>query len=279
MQIIKQKNELEYLEVSNALSSIKIAFQGAHIFDFRVKDKPKLLFLSDTSHFAIGKAIRGGIPICWPWFGAHASDNSLPNHGFARSSLWTHVETEALSESKTKIVFSLESSEESLKMWPYDFELTLEIYMSDILEVSLISKNRGEKSFTLTQALHTYLEIEEIHEVEVQGLRNKPFYNKLDNSFDNVENEELKFTTEVDRIYYDLSQPLFVKDANQNITVETKGSNSVVVWNPGSEYKKSFNDLSAYENMLCLESANVFKDEIELQPNEVHMLKTIISQS
>ncbi len=279
MQTIKQKNELEYLEVSNALSSIKIAFQGAHIFDFRVKGKAKMLFLSDTSHFEIGKAIRGGIPICWPWFGVHVSDSNLPNHGFARTSLWTHVEIEALSESKTKIVFSLESSEESLKMWPYDFELTLEIYMSDILEVSLISKNRGEKSFTLTQALHTYLEIEEIHEVEVQGLRNKPFYNKLDNSFDNVENEELKFTTEVDRIYYDLSQPLFVKDANQNITVETKGSNSVVVWNPGSEYKKSFNDLSAYENMLCLESANVFKDEIELQPNEEHVLRTIISQT
>ncbi|RLA58501.1 MAG: D-hexose-6-phosphate mutarotase, partial [Epsilonproteobacteria bacterium] len=137
MQTLKTKNELEYIEVSNKLSSIKIALQGAHIFDFRVKGKEPLLFLSDTSHFKVGKAIRGGVPICWPWFGAHSSDSSLPNHGFARISIWTHVKTEEIDKNKTKIILELKSSEETLKLWPYLFELQLEILMSDKLEIAL----------------------------------------------------------------------------------------------------------------------------------------------
>jgi len=271
-------NELEYIEVSNTLSSLKIALQGAHIFDFRLEGKAPLLFLSDSARFEVGVPIRGGIPICWPWFGEHPSNKTLPNHGFARTSLWKHVQTQELSKEKTKIIMSLESSPMSLKIWPFEFELRLEIIISDVLEVSLISKNTGEKSFSLTQAMHTYLLIKNIHDVQLKGLNKKPYFNKLNGSYNNIQEGDLVFEEEVDRVYHDLTHPVTLQDKDQIIEVETQGSRTLVVWNPGSAFKKNFSDLSGYKTMLCLESAHALKDEVTLQANEEHILKSIISQ-
>jgi len=272
-----KKDELEYLEFSNALSTIKLTLQGAHIFDFKIKGKPPLLFLSESAHFKKGKAIRGGVPICWPWFGAHPHDSSLPNHGFVRTALWKHLETRHLNEACTQIILGLESSEESLKLWPYDFELKLEITISDTLELSLITTNKSNKPFTLTQALHTYLQITDIHAVQVEGLQNKPFYNKLDDTYGNVEKETLHFNSEVDRVYQGLDKPLILVDKQKKIEVKTVGSQSVVVWNPGENFADSFSDLSDYKSMLCLESANALDDAITLKPNETHTLTSILS--
>ena len=276
---MKNKIEaLEYIEVSNAISSIKITLQGAHIIDFTRKGKSPLLFLSKTARFEEGFPIRGGIPICWPWFGSHPSDDTLPNHGFARTSQWEHLQTQEINANKTKIVLSLKSSPQSLKLWPYDFELILEVFISDILELALISKNTGKQSFHLSQALHTYLNIDSIQNTHVEGLQDKPFYNKLNDTYDNKEKNILKFESEVDRVYQDLEQPLVLKDLKQEIEVQTVGSNTVVVWNPGAFFKEHFADLSDYKTMLCLESANALKDEVMLHPNETHVLKSIISQ-
>lgn len=272
------KDELKYITVSNAKSSIKIALQGGHIFDFRCKGKPPLLFLSETARFKKGVPIRGGVPICWPWFGAHPTNKSLPNHGFARTSLWTHVQTQELTNEKTKIIMSLESSSQTLKIWPFEFELLLEIIISDTLDISLISKNTGTQSFPLTQALHTYLFIEDIQHVSLEGLETKPFYNKLDNTYNNIQVGSLQFTKEVDRVYENCNKTLLLKDINQKISVETQGSQTVVVWNPGKDYANNFSDLSDYKSMLCIESANALRDEVELHTNEVHILKSIISQ-
>lgn len=273
MQTLKRKNELEYIEVSNALSSIKIALQGAHIFYFRVKGKSPLLFLSDTSHFKVGKAIRGGIPICWPWFGAHTSNHSLPNHGFARTSMWTHVSTEEIDKDCSKIILELKSSEETEKLWPYDFELQLEILMSEKLELSLITKNSGSEPFSITQALHTYLLIEDITTACIEGLEGTKYYDKLTDTDNNPQKGKVCFSSEVDRIYENVTNPLSV----ENIEVQTIGSNTVVVWNPGKDFKNNFSDLSDYKTMLCIESANTLHDEVNVEAEDSYILKTILT--
>ncbi len=275
MQTLKTKNELEYIEVSNKLSSIKIALQGAHIFDFRVKGKEPLLFLSDTSHFKVGKAIRGGVPICWPWFGAHPSDSSLPNHGFARISLWTHVKTEEIDKSHTKIILELKSSEETLKLWPHNFELQLEILMSDRLELSLITNNTGSEPFVITQALHTYLLIEDITTVCIEGLDRTKYYDKLTDTYNNPQKGKLCFGSEIDRVYENVIKPLTVKD----VEIQTIGSNTVVVWNPGMDFKNNFSDLSDYRTMLCIESANTLNDAVTVEAEGSYLLKSILSQN
>jgi len=274
LETLKRKNELEYIEVSNALSSIKIALQGAHIFDFRVKGKAALLFLSDTSHFKVGKAIRGGIPVCWPWFGAHPSDSSLPNHGFARTSIWTHVRTEEIDKNQTKIILELKSSEETFKLWPYNFVLQLEILMSEKLELSLITTNKGSKPFVITQALHTYLLIKDISSACIEGLDRTKYYNKLTDTYNNPQKGKVCFNSEVDRVYENVVKALSVEE----IEVQTIGSNTVVIWNPGMDFKNNFSDLSTYKTMLCIESANTLNEAVRVEAGDSYLLKTILSQ-
>ena len=272
------KDELEYLEFSNNKSHLKLTLQGAHIFDFQVKGKDPLLFLSETAVFKKGVPIRGGIPICWPWFGPHPSDKRLPNHGFARILLWEHQSTECISEDETKITLKLSSSGTTLKFWPHTFELTLEILMSDILEVSLMTTNQGENSFALTQALHSYLRVDDISRVSLKGLRGCSYYNKIDDTYNNKQEEDLIFHSEVDRVYSDVTEILYFQGDTEQVSVETKGSKTVVVWNPGAELVKKMPDLSAYKTMLCIESANTIDDVLTVLPQQSHTLKTVLSQ-
>ncbi len=271
------KGSLEYLHISNNAAEAKISLQGGHLFHFQVKAQAPLLWVSESASFEKGKAIRGGIPVCWPWFGPHPTDRTLPNHGFARTSMWEHSKTEAINEDETKVILGLKSSEKSLKLWPYRFELTLEICIARELKVSLVTKNLDSEAFTITDALHTYLAIEDINTVYIDGLDNKRYYDKTDESFDNRQEGRLHFTQETDRIYQGITSTLDVHDHDRTIRVRTEGSETVVVWNPGETLAKKMADLSDHSRMLCVESANALDDAPLIKPNETHRLTTVIS--
>ena len=271
------KGSLKYLHISNEVAEAKITFQGAHLFHFQPKGQVPLLWMSESASFEKGKAIRGGIPVCWPWFGPHPTDNTLPNHGFARTSLWTHIKTEEINERETKVTMRLNSSEESLQLWPFHFELILEIYIAKELKVSLITKNTDTKAFSITDALHTYLAIDDINTVYIDGLDQKKYYDKTDESFYNIQEGRLSFTKETDRIYQGVTSVLSVHEQNRCIQVKTEGSQTVVIWNPGEALAKKMPDLSDHKRMLCVESANALEDAPLIKPNESHRLTTIIS--
>jgi len=271
------KGSLEYLHISNKTAEAKITLQGAHIFHFQRKGQAPILWVSESASFEKGKAIRGGIPVCWPWFGKHPTDSTLPNHGFARTSLWKHLKTEEINENATKVILVLNSSEESLQLWPYRFELTLEISIAAELQVSLITKNLDSKAFTITDALHTYLAIEDINTVYVDGLDKKSYYDKTDDSFDNIQRGRLYFTTETDRVYQDINSILTLHEQNRSIRVKTEGAQTVVVWNPGEALAQKMPDLSDHTTMLCVESANALEDVPLIQPNQSHRLTTVIA--
>jgi len=271
------KDELEYLEFSNDKSHLKLTLQGAHIFDFQVHGKEPLLFLSETARFKKGVPIRGGIPICWPWFGPHETNKNLPNHGFARIMPWTHTKTECINSGRTEISLALNSSTETLKLWPYAFELSLEIVMSDVLEVSLITHNVGTTTFELTQALHTYLKIDDVLHTSVNGLDATKYYNKVNDTYNNTQEGELHFSEEVDRVYCEVKKPLLIKGEKDSFCVETKGSSTVVIWNPGKELVQKMPDLSSYKQMLCIESSNTLADKVLLQAGQRHKLSSTLS--
>jgi glucose-6-phosphate 1-epimerase len=268
-------DELEYIEIENSVASAKIAIQGAHLFDYTIKGKGKVLFLSETADFQKGKAIRGGIPICWPWFGVNSQDSSLPRHGFARSSLWRHVNTEMLSESKTKVTLALQSSPQTLELWPYDFRLTLDIYISEELRLELSTENRDTKSFDISSALHTYLKIDDINRTEVIGLEERRYFDKSTNSW-NIQESSIDFTKEVDRIYQNVDNDVIVKDPTVRHTIQSEGTKAIVVWNPANVLAESMSDLSHHTQMLCVESANVLDDTVTLNPGESHTLVQVI---
>ena len=147
--------------------------------------------------------------------------------------------------------------------------------MSDRLELSLITKNRGSKPFVITQALHTYLLIQNISTACVEGLNHTKYYDKLTDTYNNLQKEKLCFSSEVDRVYEKVVKPLRVKE----IEVQTVGSNTVVVWNPGKNFKNNFSDLSDYKTMLCIESANTLNEEVTVEAKSSYILKTILFQN
>lgn len=270
------KDELEYIEIENSVASAKIALQGAQLFDYTIKGKGSVLFLSETADFKKGKAIRGGIPICWPWFGVNAQDSSLPRHGFARTSLWRYVSTEMLNESKTKVTLELQSSPQTLELWPYDFRLTLDIYISEELRIELSTLNRDTKSFDISSALHTYLKIDDIYKTVVNGLEESRYFDKTTNCW-NKQESPIDFTKEIDRIYQNVDNDVIVKDSILSHTIKSEGTKTIVVWNPAKVLAESMLDLSHYAQMLCVESANVLDDTVTLNPSESHSLVQVIT--
>lgn len=279
MVSIKERGGLHYLDISNKSAQAQIALQGAHLFHFQIKGKRPLLWLSESSYFEKGKPIRGGVPICWPWFGAHKRNKSLPNHGFARTSFWEHAKTQERDEQETKVTLVLKSSQESLKLWPYEFELTLDVTVGQKLTLSLTSKNSDAKPFCITQALHSYFSISDISKVCIEGLEKKHYYNKVDGSYENIQEGRLYFTQETDRVYKDISSPLRLIDKEQTISLCSEGSRTAVIWNPGEELAKKMADLSDYRSMLCIESANALDDEIVIQPGKSHTITAVVEQS
>ena len=271
-----KRDELQFIEVENSVASAKIALQGAHIFHFSLKGKGDVLYLSETSSFKKGKAIRGGVPICWPWFGPNEEDSSLPNHGFARTSLWEHTATEALNDRLTKVTLTLHPSQDTLALWPYVFSLTLEIFIGEVLKLELTSKNMDTKPLTLSSALHTYLAIDNIHETKVEGLEKKHYSDKTKNAFA-VQAGNIDFTKEVDRIYQNVENDIIVKDRKVYHTIHTEGTNTVVVWNPGEVLSNRMADLSKHNQILCVESANVLDDTVSLAEGESHTLSQTIT--
>jgi glucose-6-phosphate 1-epimerase len=270
-----KQDELEYISVENSFSSAKIALQGAHIFDFILKEKGSVLFLSDASVFRKGKAIRGGVPICWPWFGANEKDSSLPNHGFARTAIWEHRSTQTLNDNETKVTLTLHTSPETLVLWPYVFSLTLDIYVGRVLRLELTSQNLDTKPFTFTSALHTYLAMDNIYETQLGGLEGKNYFDKTQNTFV-IQKEHIDFSKEVDRIYQNVTNNVLVKDAKVHHTIQTEGTKTIVVWNPGEVLATHMPDLTNHTQMLCVESANVLDDKVTLAKGESHTLRQTI---
>ncbi len=270
-----QEQFMEIIEVNNDRASAKIALQGAHIFHYARDGERPLLWLSETSDFEDGKAIRGGVPICWPSFGMN--NPRLPQHGFARTALFEHVSTKELGDDTTEVILKLRDSKESLKLWAYKFELEMKITISDSLEMELTTTNLDDKSFEITQALHSYFNISNISNVKVKGLETKPYLNAL-NSEQCVQDGDIVFEEEIDRVYQEVSNGIELIDKNRTINIKNEGSSSVVVWNPWIEKAKRMSAMrdDAYKEFVCIESANAFEDFVVLEPTQIHTLKATI---
>jgi glucose-6-phosphate 1-epimerase len=272
----KLPNGFAYIEIKNSAAEAKIALQGAHIFHYaRVGEEP-ILWLSEVSDFEAGKAIRGGVPICWPWFGFN-EDKMLPQHGFARTAMWDCVSCSEADEKSSSVILRLTHSQESLKMWPYLFELDLHVTISDKLTMKLKTTNLDCNPFSITQALHTYFSLSHISDAVIKGLDKKPYLDALTWKFE-VQDGDITFNQEVDRVYQEVDGEITLSDKNRTLHVKNENSSSVVVWNPWIEKTSRMSAMNkdAYEHMLCIESANAFDDAREIKPQHSHTLKAVI---
>lgn len=269
-------NGFEILEIKNDSASAKIALQGAHVFEYTRTDEAPLLWVSPESFYRPGKAIRGGIPVCWPWFGKNAEYPDWPQHGFARTSLWEFVSVEEPDAGTTVVILKLPEPESGRAFFPYRYGLTLTVTVSDSLSVALTTKNIGDKPFVITEALHTYFSVGSIDAVTVHGLESVTYADNLESFKHKSGDAPIVIDREVDRVYLDTEHACSIDDValNRKIVVEKSGSRSTVVWNPWIDKAAGMADFSddGYKTMVCIETANALEDFVTVPPGESHTM-------
>ncbi|HOT13707.1 MAG TPA: D-hexose-6-phosphate mutarotase [Bacteroidales bacterium] len=273
-----------YAKIDNRFAACEVSLYGAQVLSFEPHGEPDIIWLSKKSHYDKGKAIRGGIPVCFPWFGPHAEEKTYPQHGFARLIDWQVENVNNNPDGTTYIALYLCQNDFTKTYWPYDFEARVIITVGEQLKVELKVTNTGTEEFSYTDALHTYFHVSNIEDICVEGLMNAKFYNGPGATQLEAQNvEQLTITKEENRRYIGHSGACsFIDNGyNRKITIEKTGSNTTVLWNPWADTIKTMGDMPSdgYKNMLCIEPANAFNDIIALKAGESHTLSTIIGYS
>jgi D-hexose-6-phosphate mutarotase len=262
--------------VDAAFGKATVALQGAHVMTYQAKDHEPLIWLSPQAKFAAGKSIRGGVPICWPWFGPHATNAQFPGHGFARTVPWQLLDARALPDGRVRLEFELIHNDATRAQWPCASTVRNIVTVGQELEVELATTNTDVNAFPLTQALHTYFAVGDIGRVSITGLAGCEFIDKVGGSSRKRQEGSVTFNGETDRIYLSTSGYCEIKDPvkQRSILITSSGSRSTVVWNPWLEKADKMGDFGpdGYRGMVCVETANAADDTIVLAPGETHRM-------
>ncbi|MDF9400824.1 D-hexose-6-phosphate mutarotase [Vibrio sp. 1180_3] len=275
---IVEKDGVKIVRVIHDKATAGIALHGGHVVSFTPAGKDDFIWMSDSAIFDGKAALRGGIPVCWPWFGRIAA----PAHGFARTSEWTLVEHKE-NDNGVIVVLGLEATADTLAIWPYQFQARLYVEIGDALNLTLEVTNTDEKAWTFSGALHTYLNVGDISQTTTTGM-GREYIDSLQNAKVCQGGEQLLLTDTIDRVYTAPEAQIKIADAklNRTLTVENSGHNSAVLWNPWAAGAQSMADMpdDGYQTMLCVEStlhAPCLSAGKTLQPGESHQLITRLS--
>ncbi|HYQ16473.1 MAG TPA: D-hexose-6-phosphate mutarotase [Polyangiaceae bacterium] len=261
-------------------SEALVYLHGAHVTSFRTQEHGELLWLSDKSLYAAGKAIRGGVPICFPWFGAHPTQSSYPAHGFART---REFKLEGSEERGDNVVceLSLTSDAETRALFPHDFRARLRLSVGRELRLAFEVENSGDEAFDYELALHTYLGVSDVRQIALSGLGDASYDDKVSGARGAVAGHEpLRFEAETDRVYDSMARVTIEDPARRRrVLIDKTASRTTVVWNPWIEKTKRMADFDddAWPQMVCVEAANVSPRGVRLPPQARHTTTTIIS--
>jgi len=272
------RGDLPVIEITTPWSTAEIYLHGAHVTQFKKKDEPPLLFLSQFSRFEENQPIRGGIPIVFPWFGPR---EGLPQHGFARVKNWELKELRPAEDGSVSVRFRLPEYPEaaSFPAFTADYIVTV----NQLLTLKLVVTNQSkDEPLVFENCLHTYFEVGDVTAVTIHGLKGVSYLDKADNFARKTEMSDfIRLASEVDRTYLDTTGPVEVLDPRlgRKILIEKQGSASTVVWNPWIAKAQQMPDFGneEYEQMLCVESGNVASNAIKLAPGAVSRLTVKLS--
>jgi len=258
---------LVFVDVSNRHGSGSIALAGAHVTSYIPRQRQPLqdvLWMSANSAFQAGKPLRGGIPICWPWFGPHPeTPKDRPPHGFARTQLWRMSCAKSLPDGSTEVRLMLCSSAETHSLWPYNFELEYQVVFSKGLRVELAVCNPGPGLLQYTGALHHYFSISSISQVTVLGLEDTDYLDKVEDYARKHQLGEIRFAGQTDRVYLNTTSDCVIVDPgyDRKIWIAKEGSRTTVVWNPAEVASKMLDvGEGLQEHFVCVETANAAHD-------------------
>ncbi len=268
---------LVLITIENQFSKASFSLQGGHLLSWQPKGQADVIWMSDEAVFAEACSIRGGTPICWPWFGAHPTENNFPAHGFARTNNWEVIETKSLSNGETYLLIRLLQEDINVEHKVKGAVLELEIRVGEQLNMAMLTANTSEQTITIGGAFHTYFRISDIENVIIQGFEGNTFIDTLDNWVEKTEADPIRINAEIDRIYFDSpDKDCLIVDTGlkRKIRISKQGSHSSVVWNPWIDKSIALGDMgvNGYRKMLCVESTNAATDIIEIVPGGEHRM-------
>ena len=249
----RQLEELPVVVVSHPKVRAAVALQGAHLLAWQPAGDKPVIWLSNNTPFKKGNAIRGGVPICWPWFGPVAQ----PSHGFARNQPW-NLTAHDEDDSGVILTFTLKDNEQTRKLWPHAFTLIARFKLGEECEIEL--ESHGD--YQATAALHTYFQIGDIEQVKVAGL-GEPYLDKVAGGAEARQTGDLAFIGQTDRVYTKPDAFSLIKDPALQRTIEVHHHHmsDVIAWNPGVELSCSMADMAndGYKTMVCVETGRISK--------------------
>ena len=261
------QGELPMLEISTAWSTAEIYLHGAHVTQFRKKDEPPLLFVSQCSRFNEGQPIRGGIPVVFPWFGPR---EGLGQHGFARVKIWDLKEFAPAPDGSVSVRFRLPDCPEASAFPPFTADYSVTVNQSLTLQLVVTNQSK-DAEFTFENCLHSYFEVGDVTAISIHGLNGLSYLDTVAGCVEKTEaSNSLRIASEVDRLYLNATGTVEILDPRlgRKIRVEKQGSASTVVWNPWIAKARRMPDFGdqEYARMICVESGNVASNSISLLP-------------
>ena len=263
------------LHISNAHATASIALHGAHITHYAPTGQDPVIFTSQSAIFTAGKAIRGGIPICWPWFGAYPDPSkNLPAHGYARTSFW-ELKSITSTPNATQLILQLPPQNDA------PLQATLEVSIGKTLELTLTTENQSSEPQTFSEALHSYFAVSDTKTTEVLGLDGRDFIDTSTSpETQKKQSGPVYFPEEIDRIYSsDDDLTIIDPEKNRRILLQKTNSQSTIIWNPGPVKGAALKDLGNEEinQFICAEPGNVRNQSITLAPRSTHAITLKIS--
>jgi len=289
---IEIHKQLVAIAVKNEVASATIFLQGAQVAEYARLDESPLLWLSEQNTYSSGRSLRGGIPVCWPWFGDLARNPDAvkgqlnmpepPAHGFVRSQEWELLAVELLDSRTTQLTLQLEVL--PTEVWPFPVVLRMVISVGSELSIELKVSNIGVETFSYTSALHTYLNVGHVDQASVVGLEGITYIDTLADWTQGQSEESITVSEETDRIYKNVPSSVVLHDEllQRRIEVVSQNTPDMVVWNPWIEKSKRLSNFSEndYLNMICLENAAILDNFIQLEPGKDALSKiTLRSKS
>lgn len=256
-------------------AGLEFFLQGAHLSRFDVAEGGAPLFLSREAVLDEGKAIRGGVPICFPWFGPKKDDANAPSHGFARTMEW-----ELVAADTDGVTLSLNSTAKTHLLWPHPFLATYRLgFEGGRLQMAFEVQNTGNAPFTFEVALHSYFRVSDVRTIEIDGLQGKTYLDQLEHLARKVQEGVITIGAETDRIYLDAGGPITLRDADRTVRISPlrgveSGWRSTVVWNPWIAKAQVLKDLGDDEwtDFVCIESGAIADNAVTLVAGESYGL-------
>jgi glucose-6-phosphate 1-epimerase len=280
VRVVAGNGGLAKVSITSQLAMGEIYLHGAQVMSWSPVGADEVIFVSEHSHWAEGRAIRGGIPVCFPWFRGKKDDPAAPSHGFVRTREWNLESVTLEGDGSVVVVCATESGETTRRWWPHEFRLTHRVTLGRTLRMELTAENTGSTAFSFEEALHTYVRVSNVERVNVRGLAGVAYLDNMDGNGEKIQSGDLTLSGPTDNAYsnpqgaVDIMDPLF----GRALRTEKSNSSTTIVWNPWREGAAKLADFGddEWKNMICAEAGNILGAAVTLNPGEQHTLSATL---